>query len=418
MTAKPKPEPRLVGYTALGMLGLLVGLTVAEPAAVAFGAAFLLPVVYGLAAPRPLLPESDVVLSHERVLEGDAVEVRLQLAAEAAVDWLELDLGVPARARLLDGPPRLVLGLGAGETRTLVYRIRYPRWGVYPVGAVRLVGAHRLFAVGSSTERAPSRLVRVYPRVERLRRLARPRATRPASGSRPAAVRGEGIEFAEMREFRAGDRVRRVNWRASARRGQLLVSDRLPERSSDIVLFLDSLTEAATDEESTLDLSVRAAATLVGEYLRQRDRVGLLSFGGDLEWVLPSAGERQRYRIVDAVLSSESARLLRWRDLSLIPSRVLPPQSMIVALTPLLDWRVNRALLNLRARGYDLALIEVDPIRLAEPSRVLYGEQAWRLWLLERELIRSRFRRAGVPVSTWDGEAPLARSVEELASSR
>ena len=410
-----KPEPRVVGYTALGALGLLVGLAASEPAAVAFGAALLLPAVYGLAAPRPVLPESDIAVSHERVLEGDSVGVRLELTADAAVDWLELEFRVPARARMLEGTERLVLGFEAGEVRTLRYRIRYPRWGVYAVGALRLRGAHRLHTVSSSAERGPTRLVRAYPRLERLRRLVKPLATRPASGSRPAAVSGEGIEFAELREFRAGERVRSVNWRASARRGTLLVNDRRPERSSDVVLFLDSLTEAATDEESTLDLAVRAVATLAGEYLRQRDRVGLLSFGGELEWVLPSASARQHYRIIDAVLSSESARLFRWRDLSLIPPRVLPPQSLIVALSPLLDWRMNRALLNLRARGYDLALIEVDPLRFAEHARTMYGEQAWRVWVLERELIRNQFLRAGVRVSRWGEDAPLAAAVEALA---
>ena len=79
---------------------------------------------------------------------------------------------------------------------------------------------------------------------------------------------------------------------------------------------------------------------------------------------------------------------------------------------------MNRALLNLRARGYDLALIEVDPLRFAEQAGAIYGEQAWRVWLLERELIRSQFLRAGVPVSRWNGDAPLAAAVEELASTR
>jgi hypothetical protein len=63
-----RPEPRVVGYTALGALGLIVGLAAAEPAAAAFGAAFLLPVVYGLAAPRPVLPDSALEVSDERVL--------------------------------------------------------------------------------------------------------------------------------------------------------------------------------------------------------------------------------------------------------------------------------------------------------------------------------------------------------------
>jgi uncharacterized protein (DUF58 family) len=142
-----KPEPRVVGYTALGALGLLVGLAASEPAAVAFGAAFLLPIVYGLAAPRPSLPDSDLALSHERVLEGDAVEVRLELAAKSKIEWLELEFRVPARARLLEGEQLLVLGLGTGEVRTLRYRIQYPRWGAYPVGSLRLLGAHRVFTV-------------------------------------------------------------------------------------------------------------------------------------------------------------------------------------------------------------------------------------------------------------------------------
>jgi len=413
-----KPEPRVVAFTALGALGLVVGLAVSEPAAVALGAAFLLPVVYGLSAPRPVLPPSDVALSHDRVIEGAAVDVQLELAAEAPIDWLELELRVPARARVLQGAERRVIGLRAGEVRSLRYRVECPRWGVYPIGAVQLAGLHRACMVRSASARDPTRPVRVYPRSEQLRRLVQPLVTRLASGSRPAAASGEGIEFAETREFRSGERVRRINWRASARRGQLLVSDRLPERSSEVVLFLDSLTGAASDRGSTLDEAVRAVASLVGEYLRRRDRVGLLNFGGELEWVLPSTGERQHYRIVDAVLSSETARLFRWRDPRLIPTRVLPPKSLIVALTPLLDWRVNRALLNLRARGFDLALIEVDPLPFAEGARTLYGDQAWRVWLLERELVRHRFLRAGVPLSRWTAGSPLAAAVEELTSKR
>src|SRR5262249_36979853 len=341
----------VVGFTAVAALGLIVGLAASEPSAVALGAAFLLPVVYGLAAPRPALPTSKIEPSRDRLLEGDAVDVRVELAAEAPLDWLELHLRLPAPSRLLEGAERLVLSLRAGEVRTLRYRIECPRFGLYPVGAVQLVGMHRLCMISSTEARDPTRPLRVYPRRERLRRLLEPLVTRPSSGRRPAAAAGEGIEFAEIGEFRSGGRVRRINWRASARRGQLLVSDRLPERSSEVVLFLDSLTDAASDQESTLDHAVRAVASLAGEYLRRRDRVGLLNFGGELEWVLPSTGARQQYRIVDAVLSSESARFHRWRDQGFIPRRVLPPQSLIVALTPLLDWRVNRALLDLRARG-------------------------------------------------------------------
>ena len=57
-----------------------------------------------------------------------------------------------------------------------------------------------------------------------------------------------------------------------------------------------------------------------------------------------------------------------------------------------------RALLDLRRRGFDLAVIEVDPVALAAASRARYGDDAWRMWLLARDATRARFRRAGCRV--------------------
>jgi uncharacterized protein (DUF58 family) len=230
-------------------------------------------------------------------------------------------------------------------------------------------------------------------------------------------VPGEGIEFAELRFLAPGERARRINWRATAARGRLLVSDRLPERSSDVVVFVDALGAAGSSEASTLDQAVRAAASLTAAYLRRRDRVGLLRFGGDLDWIVPGSGLRQQYRIADAVLESEVARTYRWRDTSLIPRRILPPQSLIVALSPLLDWRVTRALLNLRRRGYDLSIIVVDPLPYLTGVEAATDPLAWRAWLLERDAIRTRLAGAGIALAAWNPDEPVASVVEGLARS-
>ena len=73
-------------------------------------------------------------------------------------------------------------------------------------------------------------------------------------------------------------------------------------------------------------------------------------------------GSTQQYRIVDALLESEIVFNYAWKDVSIIPSRVLPPQALVVAVTPLLDDRAVEALADLRARRYDLAIVEVSPI--------------------------------------------------------
>ena len=189
-------------------------------------------------------------------------------------------------------------------------------------------------------------------------------ATQPFTGNEVARQKGDGLEFADLRPFAPGDRVRSINWRASARRaatGELVVNDRHPERNTDVILFLDSFAEARDAERSTLDLAVRAAATLASRYLERRDRVGIVSFGGILRWLVPGMGAAQRYRIVDSLLETEIVFNYAWKDVSVIPSRTLPPQALVLAVTPLLDERSVAALLDLRARGYDLAVVEVSP---------------------------------------------------------
>jgi len=411
-------ERRAVVWFVVASTGLLTGLATAQPVLVAVGAGFLVPLLLGLAVRPPRLPEATIRVSADRVIEGGRVELELTLAASDACPWLDVELQLPERLDLEEAPTRRVLALRTGETRTLEYSIDCPRWGAFPIARVRLSARDRLDLRRAELVVEPTTTLRVYPSVERLRRLAGPRATRPVTGSRPAAVAGEGIEFAELRFLSPGERARRVNWRASAARGRLLVNDRRPERSSDVVIFLDALGAAATSAASTLDHAVRAAASLSESYLRRRDRVGLLRFGGDIEWIGPGSGLRQQYRIADALLESEVARTYRWHDTSLIPRRILPPQSLIVALTPRLDWRVTRALLNLRRRGYQVSIVEIDPLPYLADAKAAAGPIAWRTWLLERDAVRTRLAGAGVAVASWGPDEPVAVPVEALAAAR
>jgi uncharacterized protein (DUF58 family) len=410
-------EQRAVVWFVVASAGLLAGLATAQPALVAIGAGWLVP-LHGLAARLPRLPEATARLSADRVLEGGRVQLELTLAASDACPWLDVELRLPERLDSDAAPTRRVLTLHAGETRALEYSIDCPRWGAFRLGSVRLSARDQLQLRRAELVVEPTTTLRVYPSVERLRRLAGPRATRPVTGSRPAAVAGEGIEFAELRFLAPGERARRINWRATAARGRLLVNDRLPERSSDVVIFLDALGAAATSAASTLDHAVRAAASLTEAYLRQRDRVGLLRFGGDIEWIVPGSGLRQQYRIADALLESEIARMHRWLDTSLIPRRILPPQSLIVALTPQLDWRVTRALLNLRRRGYQVSIVEVDPLSYLAAAEAAVEPIAWRTWLLERDAVRTELAGAGIVLASWRPDEPIAAPVEAIAAAR
>ena len=163
---------------------------------------------------------------------------------------------------------------------------------------------------------------------------------------------------------------------------------------------------------------MRATATLATRYLERRDRVGLVSFGGILRWLTPGMGARQRYRIVDALLESEVVFNYAWKDVSIIPARTLPAQALVVAITPLLDDRTVEALADLRARRYDLAILEVSPVPFATPGESESDQLAHRLWLLRREEIRARYERLGVAVATWSDDQPLDAVLEGVRAFR
>lgn len=410
--------PKLGAYAGLTAFGLLAALVLGRPLVVCLAVPFALVLALGLIfADDPGL-EATVHLDRDRLLEREEVTLELELWAARGASRLDILVRVPEGLAVVDGRNPVSIRLQAGETRTLRLRLRAARWGGYVLGDV-ILRAQDTFGLFRYDQTLPRDCrLRVFPREEYLRSLLRPRETQPHVGEELSRRRGDGIEFADMRPFAFGDVVTSINWRATARRGELWVNDRHPERNTDVVLFLDSFTEARRGEASTLDLALRAAATLARGYIGKRDRVGLIGFGGALRWLLPATGEAQLYRICEALLDTRILLHYAWRDIAVVPARVLPPQSLVVALTPLLDERSIGALFDLRARGYDLVVFETSPVPYVEVGKTDVERLAFRLWQLRRDTLRERLRRSGVAVTEWREGTPLAVHMEEVGAFR
>ena len=142
------------------------------------------------------------------------------------------------------------------------------RWGAFAIGPLLLRCRDRLGFHSWEAQIGAARPLRVYPSVETLRTMLAPLETQVFIGNQTSRAKSEGIEFADIRGWAPGDRVRSINWRATARRGELHVNQQHPERNTDVVLFLDTFTDVRTGGRGTLDLTVRAATSLAHKYLR------------------------------------------------------------------------------------------------------------------------------------------------------
>src|SRR4029453_16201963 len=294
-----RPTSKIAAYVGGAALALLAGLALGRPELVAVAAPLAVLVVAGLTGTRDPLVDARVGVDRERALVGDEVTVELALRAATGGERLEGLLVVPPG---MVGPAggsawAVAVSLAAGEERTLTVALTCRRWGAYWLGDVHL-RAHdrfRLFTWERRLEQAAS--LKVFPLPETLRALVRPLQTQLSTGSHVAAQRGDGIEFADLRPFLPRDRPRSINWRAPARRGGLMVNQRHPERATEVVLFLDSFQDGRGAAGGTLDRAVGAAASLAAAYLRQRDRVGLVSFGGFVQWLQAGRGQAPPSRL-------------------------------------------------------------------------------------------------------------------------
>ena len=291
--------PRLRAALWVTAVGVVAALALGRPEPDAVAAPFALLALVALSPARTEPIEAKLRLDEERVQQGDVVEGELELVSATPTDRLELRLLVPPGLALgLEEERALRLG---GTPRTLSLEVDCVRWGAYSLGPLRVRRYDQLRLVADEHEVGLDTVLRVYPTREALRALVRPLGTQAAVGDQVARTKGEGIELAELRPFSEGDDLRRVNWHASARTGELVVNELHPERNTAVVLLLDTFAELGT-ARNPLDECVRAAAALAERYLARRDRVGLLPLGGQMRWLRPASGAVQRQRIVETLL--------------------------------------------------------------------------------------------------------------------
>lgn len=197
-----------------------------------------------------------------------------------------------------------------------------PAGGLMPVAVTvigRRVGQHGIYGLALECRGAPGLFeipltfanpygILVQPRAL-ARALAQPHGGRSgllAAVGRAGRRRGDGTELRELREHQPGDPFRRIAWKASARRGVLVVREFEREERDVVLLVLDASVElwSGAVGEAPLDRAIDVTAALASRHLSHGDRVGLTIIGSRrLGHVPPAAGREQATKIAAALVS-------------------------------------------------------------------------------------------------------------------
>lgn len=436
---------RLVTAVLVSITGVLVAVLGGRAEAAVVTTPWLVLLVLGLAGDRRGPVTAQLRVDRDRVMIGDPVELEVAVGGLRG-GWVEaiwqppIALTQPARSigrtggtgegrAATDGTDGTATAdtTGAGGTATLRCHLHPPAWGTHDVGRVELRVHHPFGLLIERGQARRSLPIRVHPQPVDLRRLLAPWHVRRLSGVHRSRAAARGVEYVDIRPYGPGDSRRDINWRASARSTELLVSQRHPDRSTHAILLVDTFTDSGLDPTAVLGQSIEAALALAESHLSASDRVGLIDLGGVVRWVVPGSGRHHLQRLVDALLSTRLHRSEAERPVTSVPTRALPPRSFVLALSPLLDRRFVDALFTLRAAGHDLSVIEfVPPVDPDAPRwhRTEVASLAVRLWQAERDALRDRLAEQGVAVArrrldtSPDQREPWDRTLLQLAGAR
>jgi len=287
------------------------------------------------------------------------VEVELRVTAAGGRVRVTDDLG-PGLERLgplpasgvLDGsaPAGVTFESVPDEVTTVGYRVALRRRGDLDFGAIHIRSLGPWGLAWRQTIVAAEDRVRVQPGMEELRKERLPglRPDLAAPGPRRVQRWGEGSEFESLREYRPGDDPRTVDWKASARRPELLVRQYQVERNQTVVLAIDAgrLMREWIGDRERLDYALSAALVLAERARSYGDRLGLLVFDDRVRLVMPAS--RVRLATLADALAGVETRLVEpnYPIAFATLRRTFRKRSLVFVFSDIIDGAASRALVQ------------------------------------------------------------------------
>ena len=385
-------------------LALAVGLIRSCWQLVAF-AAPLLGVLCSISWQRPL-PKVNVHAEPGSQRCFEAEQTQLIFWADTQTSGTAAELTASA----IDGMRLEVVERTSDRRQTLA--VSAERWGRYPVRATVEVVAHGGLLVGTGTVDAAE--VTVFPVTPPQPTALPPTELLDRLGIHLTRHIGRGVEYADIRTYVPGDQLRTVNWPVSARRGRLHVTQRLTDRSADVIALIDGYPQPAGPATVATERIVRGAAQVVQTALRNGDRAGIVALGGRRpRWLGADIGQRQFYRVLDTVLDAGDE--FESTTGTLAPRAAIPTGAIVVGFSTLLDTEFALALIDLRRRGH--VVVAVDVLQGA-PFRAAQDPLVDRMWALQRSAMYRDMGTVGVDVVAWQADRTLDQSMRAVPDHR
>ena len=221
-------------------------------------------------------------IDHAYLGETVQIELTIENTSLLPILWLEVHESLPVNLRA-GRDIKEVFSLGIRSQKTIRYEINAFKRGYYPIGPLILESGDPLGLTKPSQVSIPDSPLTIYPRIVDLAALGFPSRSPFGTIRDQNPVYEDPTRLMGKRGFQNGDSVRRIDWKSSAARGELLVKLYEASIALELALLLD-LDKRSYPIENYYDateLAVTAAASLAAWSRQHQQSVGLFTNGQD-----------------------------------------------------------------------------------------------------------------------------------------
>ncbi len=408
-------NPALVSGLAVGVLLAGLALLTGRPELAVVALPALVTAAFGV---RPRLDTTPVRTTTTLVPSdsGEGVAYRTEVDLPSAAEAVAVEFRVA-------GDRRHVVVVDPRRARRLTGTVPVTHSGPQEILRTHLSLLGRGGTAVSVPAAGPVRSAVVPPPHLRVQHLPMPSRVTGITGPHDSARPGDGGEFRDVALFAPGDRLRRIDWRRTARRaerpGELYVRRTFATADALVVLVLDSRDDLGADvtewsgarhgrqQATSLDLAREAAVSLATAYISAGDRVGFRDLAGTARSVEPGGGTRHLERLRTTI----AAATPRQDATTTARMPLVPAASLVVVLSTFLDDQASTMAVTWAATGHRVVAVDVLPS--PDVRRATRHERAAsRLIALERSDRLSEMTATGVELIHWrtgDEDAPAVQ---------
>jgi uncharacterized protein (DUF58 family) len=291
---------------------------------------------------------------------GDRLQITYTLRNTSRLPkpWLEIH----NPTTLPGGLPGRAISLGSMAERSWLVRAPLVRRGHFRVEPlqIRTGDPFGFFEASASVGQGVAAVV--YPRIDRLPLWQLPAASVEGSHSSPERTLQTSPLATAVRPYAPGDSFNRIHWRSTARHGEIQVKEFELEQTADAWIFLDlqRAVQGGRGEESTVEVGVRAAASIADKALLENRAVGM-TVNGHRQAILPAdRGGRQHLKVMQLLAAVDGDGTTPFSE-SLVQALGRLRRGMTaIVITPSLDPAWVRPIAALRTRGIGSVVVTLD----------------------------------------------------------